>query len=196
MTDEPPEPLPIPPQLQTARLTLRPMRQADAPAIQRRFDDWEVVKFLNGDHVPWPYPADGAETYLRSSLEKRVRYHWAIALREAPDDAIGLISLQPDDGVSREQRGFWLAREFWGRGLMTEAAERVTEYAFLELGWPHLWLDNAEANTASHRVKEKQGARIVDRVPAKWVSGEGMKVVWLLTREDWLAHRREACHVR
>ncbi len=196
MTTETNAPLPIPPVLHTERLTLRPMQLADAPAIQRRFNDWEVVKYLNGDHVPWPYPDDGAETHLRVSLEKRARYYWAITLRQAPDDAIGLISIQPDDGVSREQRGFWLAREFWGRGLMTEAAERVTEYAFLELGWPHLWLDNAEANTGSHRVKEKQGAVIVDRVPAKWVSGEGMKVVWLLKREDWLKRRKETGDVR
>ena len=40
-------------------------------------------------------------------------------------------------------------------------------------------------------MKEKQGARVVDRVPSKFVSGEMMSVVWLLTREDWLAHREE-----
>jgi ribosomal-protein-alanine N-acetyltransferase len=181
--------LPPAPRLETPRLILREVRLSDAPAVQRRFADWEVVKYLNGDHVPWPYPDDGAETHLRSSLEKRHRYFWAITFRGGDDEAVGLISMQPDDGVSREQRGFWLGREFWGQGLMTEAADRVTEFAFLELGWPHLWLDNAEANLASHRVKEKQGARIVDRVPAKWVSGEGTRVVWLLTRDAWLARR-------
>ena len=74
---------------------------------------------------------------------------------------------------------------------MTEAAERVTEYAFTELGWRHLWLRNGEANQASYRVKEKQGARVVDRVPSKFVSGEMMSVVWYLSADDWLAHREE-----
>ena len=72
---------------------------------------------------------------------------------------------------------------------MTEATERVTGYAFLELGGPHLWLSNAEANAASHRVKEKQGALIVERTPTRYVSGDGVKITWLLTREAWLARR-------
>ena len=33
------------------------------------------------------------------------------------------------------------------------------------------------------------GAVPVDRVPARYVSGEGVRMVWLLTREAWLARR-------
>ena len=72
---------------------------------------------------------------------------------------------------------------------MTEAAERVTEWAFVDLGWPRLWLCNAEANVASQRVKEKQGARLTDRAPRRYVYGEGVRVTWLLTREAWLVRR-------
>ena len=75
------------------------------------------------------------------------------------------------------------------RSSRPQAASRVTDYALIELGWPHLWLSNAEANIASHRVKEKQGATIVDRTPRGYVSGPGTKVTWLLTREAWLAHK-------
>ena len=130
------------------------------------------------------------EADSRWSLDQMVRGEkcfWVIILKGGPDELIGRIDLWPDDGVSRDQRGFWLDPEFQGRGLMTEAAERVTEYAFVELGWPHLWLSNAEANNASGRIKEKQGARLVDREPAVYVSGEGARMVWLLEREDWLA---------
>ena len=79
------------------------------------------------------------------------------------------MDLLPDDGASRAMRGFWLDPAFWGQGLMFEAAERVTEFAFVELDWAYLWLHNAEANAGSHRIKEKQGAIIVDRVPGRWV---------------------------
>jgi ribosomal-protein-alanine N-acetyltransferase len=183
--------MPPVPVLTTERLILRPPRESDVPAMQRRFPQWSVVRYLNAE-VPWPYPADGAATHwLRMSAEAaaREKSHWAIALGGAPDDLIGLIVLWADDGQSRDQRGFWLDPEHWGRGLMTEAAERVTAYAFLELGWPRLWLNNAEANLASHRVKEKQGATIVDRRPARYVSGEGLRVTWLLTREAWLSRQ-------
>jgi RimJ/RimL family protein N-acetyltransferase len=193
----PPEPwpealrMPPTPVLRTPRLTLRPIRAADAPAVQRRFPQWEVVRYLR-PHVPWPFPPDGAAVNLvetQAAVARGEKCCWAITLAEDEAELIGRIDLRADDGVSRDQRGFWLDPEFWGRGLMTEAAERVTEYAFLDLGWPHLWLNNAEENLGSHRVKEKQGARIIDRTACRYVAGEGFKITWLLTREAWLARR-------
>ena len=55
---------------------------------------------------------------------------------------------------------------------MTEAADRVTDYAFRDLGWPHLWLTNAQENHASRRIKEKQGARLIDLRIGHCVSGQ------------------------
>ena len=198
MTEETePEPFPehlrMPPTpvLETPRLILRPFRESDITATQRRFPHWEVVRYLHAE-VPWPYPPDGAAQHwakMSAEIAGREKSHWAITLKGGDDELIGLIVLWADDGKTRDQRGFWLAREHWGRGLMTEAADRVTDYALVELGWPHLWLSNAEVNTASHRVKEKQGATIVDRTPRKYVYGDGVKVNWLLTREAWLAHK-------
>jgi ribosomal-protein-alanine N-acetyltransferase len=183
--------LPAPPFLESQRLILRPMRLDDGPVVQRRFPRWEVVQYLS-DSVPWPYPNDGGQTYVNMIVErtrKRQSFTWAITLKAEGDELIGVMDLLPDDGESRGMRGFWLAPDYWGRGLMFEAAELVTEYAFVELGWSYLWLRNAEANAGSHRIKEKQGAIIVDRVPGRWVSGQGMKVIWLLTRNAWVARR-------
>ena len=183
--------MPPTPVLETARLILRPPGRGDIEATQRRFPDWEVVRFLHAE-VPWPYPPDGAAQHwaqMEGEMARREKSHWAITLKGGDDELIGLIVLWADDGKTRDQRGFWLSREYWGRGLMTEAADRVTDYALAELGWPHLWLSNAEINLASHRVKEKQGATIVERTPRRYVYGEGVKVTWLLTREAWLAGR-------
>ena len=191
-----PAPLPATPVLETLRLILRPVRADDAPTIQRRFPQWEIVRYLSAT-VPWPYPPDGAAANMvdcLAELERREKFHWAITLKGGGDEMIGRIDLWPETG-ERDNRGFWLDPEFWGQGLMTEAADRVTEYAFTELDWTELYLCNAEGNTGSHRVKEKQGARIIDRVPAAYVSGPGTKVVWLLKQEDWL-RRREMRHVR
>jgi [ribosomal protein S5]-alanine N-acetyltransferase len=184
--------LPETPVLESARLVLRSVRLEDAPAIQRCFSQWEVVKNLAA-HVPWPYPADGAVKHLTEDslpkLKNREFFLWALTLKSGADELIGVIHLWPDDGKSREMRGFWLDPAYWGQGLMTEAAERVTEYAFMELGWPVLWLRNGAQNLASHRVKEKQGAEIVDRVPARFVGGEDFSIVWRLRREDWFKRR-------
>jgi RimJ/RimL family protein N-acetyltransferase len=88
-----------------------------------------------------------------------------------------------------DMRGFWLDPALQGRGLMTEAAERVTAFAFEEMAWPLLYLTNAEANRASHRIKEKQGATIISRSAARFREGDGVRVTWILTREAWLKAR-------
>jgi len=185
------KPLPPTPVLETRRLILRPLEPADAPALQRRFPRWEIVRYLN-ERIPWPYPADGAERFIalaQGDMARGEKHHWSIRAKEGADELIGGIDLWPDDGRSREMRGFWLDPEFQGRGLMTEAADRVTDYAFRELGWPRLWVSNAEANRASARVKERQGARLVGFEPFRFVEGESRRMVWLIERDDWLARR-------
>jgi ribosomal-protein-alanine N-acetyltransferase len=183
--------MPPTPVLRTPRLVLRPVRSKDAPVIQRRFPRWDVVKWLN-PNIPWPYPPDGAATFVATCLEEMARgekSHWAIVPREGPADLIGLIDLWPDDGTSRDQRGFWLDPDFQRRGLMTEAANRVTDYAFHELGWPCLWLTNAQDNHASRRIKEKQGAQLVDLMIGRYVGGRSSQMVWQLTRTAWMARQ-------
>ena len=186
-----PSRIPSTPVLQTPRLVLRPLRSKDAPVIQKRFANWEVVRWLDAK-VPWPYPADGAATFVAAALGEMARAeksHWAIVPKKGPADLIGVISLWPDDGETHDQRGFWLDPAFQGKGLMSEAADRVTDYAFRKLGWPCLWLSNAQDNLASRRIKEKQGARLVDMMIGRYVGGEATRMVWLLEREDWVGRQ-------
>ncbi len=187
----PPSKMPPPPVLKTPRLVLRPLRACDSAAIQKRFPRWEIVQHLS-DRVPWPYPPNGAAEHVAECLAEMARgekSYWAILPRGGPQELIGRIDLWPDDGTSQDMRGFWLDPQYQGQGLMTEAADRVTDYAFDVLGWPHLWLSNAQGNHASRRIKEKQGARLVDLRIARYVSGEGERMVWLLTRAAWVARR-------
>lgn len=191
MTD--PIPLPPTPVLETARLILRPLETRDAPAVQRIFPQWEVVKHLHAG-IPWPYPDDGAATNTAMSLETRARgekFYWVITLKGGDDTARGRIDLWPYDGQQQDMRGFWLDPELQGQGLMTEAAEAVTRYAFEVLAWPVLYLTNSVANPASGRIKEKQGAQLIRVEPKEFVSGPGERQVWMLTREAWLARRAE-----
>lgn len=190
MTDPIPAPLPPTPVLETARLILRPLEARDAPAIQRIFAQWEVVRYLMAK-VPWPYPEDGAATNVAECLKKRAngeQFYWAITLKGEVDDLRGRIDLRPDDGT-REMRGFWLDPDLAGRGLMTEAAEAVTAYAFEALAWPEIWATNAASNRGSHRIKRKQGFELADVVDGEFVFGPDRREVWRLTRDAWRANR-------
>ena len=88
-------------------------------------------------------------------------------------------------------RGFWLDRDYRGRGYMEEAANAVNEYAFMTIGFEKLYFDNALGNMASRRIKEKTGAtliRVVDE--AKFVDPSLTQLeCWELTKESWQEYR-------
>jgi ribosomal-protein-alanine N-acetyltransferase len=179
------------PELQTERLLLKPLAIEDAPQIQKLFPHWEIVKYLNAV-VPWPYPAGGAEHFLREiALPEMARgesWHWSIRPKTAPAQLIGVISLTTKPAGNR---GFWLDSEWQGKGLMTEACETVTDYWFEVLRQPVLSVPKAIANEASRRISVKQGMRIVSREERDYVSGRLPSETWEITAEEWRRRKQE-----
>lgn len=180
------------PDLETRRLVLRPLTLADAPAVQRLFPHWEIVRHLNA-RVPWPYPPDGALVHLRDvllpAMARGEAWHWSLRLKTAPDELIGCISLRA--GEENENRGFWLGLAWQGQGLMTEASDRVTDYWFEALGFPVLRMSKAVENAASRRISEKSGMRVVATMERDYASGRLASELWEITREEWQARRRK-----
>lgn len=143
--------------LDTARLRLRPLRAADAPAMTRLAGDPEVAR--RTARIPHPYPPGEAGRFIAARIEDaRAGRETAFAIcpRERPDELIGVIGLVAGDGDSLEV-GYWLGRPYWNRGLMGEALAAVIAHA--RAGAPaatiraHTFPDNA----ASRRVLERAG---------------------------------------
>ncbi len=177
------------PVLQTQRLVLRDALLLDVEKYRRNFDDYAVISELAAV-VSWPYPADGVLDFLEKlrPAQGKDRWVWALYLKEAPDEPIGNVDLRRSAVV--ENRGFWLARRFWGRGLMTEATGAVTDYAFDVLGFEVLVFSNAVGNLRSRRIKEKAGARLLRTEPARFVNPDYTeREVWELTKAAWRARR-------
>ena len=177
------------PTLQTSRLILRPLALSDAPAIQRHFNNWNIIRHL-ARVVPWPYPDDGAETFVRLQLEKIAAgeelYDWVLALRSGNGEAIGNIHFRPRADSSKDNRGFWLAEPCWNQGLMTEAITAVNDFAFTTLGLESFYACNAATNVASRRVKQKTGAEFVGYIELAHHDGQSKSEKWRVTRENWL----------
>lgn len=180
------------PQLETERLILRPLALSDAPAIQRHFDNWNIIRHLS-TVVPWPYPADGAETFVRMQFDKisagEEIHLWVLVLKGDDGEAIGNIHLRPRAEGLKGNRGFWLAEPYWRRGLMTEAITAVNDFAFLALGLDHFYVCNAATNEGSRRVKQKTGAEFVGFIELAHHGGQSKSERWIVRREDWLRGR-------
>jgi RimJ/RimL family protein N-acetyltransferase len=178
------------PVLETERLILRPLELADAPAVQKTFPQWEIVKHLSSASIPWPYPPDGAMTFIRDialpAMREGSEWTWSLRPRSGPDALIGLIGLYD---TSEANRGFWLAPEWQGKGLMSEAVEVVTDFWFTTLGRPLMRIPKAAPNLASRRISEKTGMRLVETGEKDYVCGRLPMEVWEITREEWLAQK-------
>jgi [ribosomal protein S5]-alanine N-acetyltransferase len=181
------------PTIETRRLILRPLALSDAPAIQRHFNNWNIIRNLAAV-VPWPYPDDGAETFVRMQLEKIAAgeeiYQWVLALKAGDGEAIGNIRFVSEADQPKGNRGFWLAEPHWNRGLMTEAIAAVNDFVFLTLGIESFHVCNVVSNVASRRVKQKTGAEFVGYIKLAHHNGQTKSERWKVTRENWLGRSR------
>ncbi len=177
--------MPIQP-LETPRLLLKAPTMSDEPAYKKHFVDYQVIRTLSSK-VPWPYPENGIEQYLRTEVlpkQGKEIYLWGLFLKENPKELIGGITLYPNNPT--ENRGFWMGKQFWGRGLMSEAVEAVVDHAFDCLGFEELKLTNAVGNPRSRRVKERTGARFIKVVPGSFVDPNlTEQELWSLSKEEW-----------
>lgn len=177
------------PHFKTERLILRDVQLSDIPSYQKHFNNWNIIRNLSAG-VPWPYPSDGAEFFVKNVLipnQNKNMWSWGIFLASHPQELIGVVDLFKNDRP--ENRGFWLSEEHWGKGLMTEAVAPVTKFAFEELGFEKLIFSNALGNLRSRRIKEKTGATFFKIVPSQHVDVElNESELWELTKDNWLKH--------
>ncbi|MBW8269191.1 bifunctional GNAT family N-acetyltransferase/(deoxy)nucleoside triphosphate pyrophosphohydrolase [Caldovatus aquaticus] len=186
----PPEAAPPPPApepdfapLTTERLTLRPLRPEDAPALHRLVNDWEVAKNLA--RVPFPYPRELADEWIASTRARLVTgegYDLAIVGRDEQDREVllGCVGLRLDTRAPRTaELGYWVGRRFWGHGVATEAAGRL-----LRWGLAHLDIDRVEAEALPDNVRS---AAVLRRIGFR-EAGEG--VTEFLSRGGPLPVRR------
>ena len=144
----------------TRRLILRPLRESDAAAIFALFNDWDVVRWLSSP--PWPYARDDAEAFVRSVLnpaDDTAEIAFAITLHDGLIGTIGLRQrpasrLQGGAGLNV---GYWLGKQHWGHGYMTEALRALVNHVFALSGADAIYSGAFADNRASLRVQEKAG---------------------------------------
>ena len=142
-------------QLACARCLLRPLVSSDARSLARHANDREVWRNLR-DRFPHPYSVADAEAYIAHVASRQIQTSFGI---DVGGEAIGSISLMIGDDIARKSAeiGYWIGREHWGRGIMTEAVVATTEYAFAELQLVRVFAVPFVTTAGSIRVLEKAG---------------------------------------
>ena len=151
--------MPSPVTLETARLRLRPFRQADFDDYAAMCADPEVMRYLSPT----------GDTLSREDAWRQMAMfagHWQLrgfgtwAAEELETGRfVGRIGLHYPEGWPDRELGWTLCRSFWGRGLASEGARAAAEHAFRDLGWTHLISLILPGNVRSIRVAERLRAR-------------------------------------
>jgi ribosomal-protein-alanine N-acetyltransferase len=143
------------------QIHLSELQASDKPALLQHLTDRDI--YDRTLRIPFPYTDAAADEWfalVAGVTERQGRpVHWAI--RTADDALIGGCGF---DGFQvgkshRGEVGYWLAKTYWGRGIMTAVVQRVCRLAFEEFGLAKITAHVFMSNPASARVLEKCGFR-------------------------------------
>ena len=117
----------------------------------------EKVIFDTTLNIPYPYTMKDAEfivDYFKNLELKHNRLtNWGI--RNVEQKLIGVIGFQSGIKSHKAEIGYWLAKSYWGKGIMTEVVEKVCHFAFQHFGLIRITATVFEKNIASAKVLEK-----------------------------------------
>jgi RimJ/RimL family protein N-acetyltransferase len=168
--------------LETDRLTLRMLREADFDAYAEMCADPEVMRYI-GDGQPLGRPMAWRNlAQMVGHWSLRGYGLWAAAERSS-GALVGRIGFWNPDGWPGFELGWMLRRSYWGRGYATEGARAALRYAFTRLGQPHVISLIHPDNAASIRAALRLGERLFG--PTEVMGTPAL--VYRITRGEWKA---------
>ena len=142
-------------EIKRKQFTLREWRPDDAESLALHANNVKVWRNLH-DAFPHPYTLADAESWIKQTSAATSGMIFAIVV---DGQAVGGIGINPGKDVERRTAaiGYWLGEAYWGRGIMTEALEAMTEHVFSVFDFARLEAYVFEWNLPSTRVLEKAG---------------------------------------
>lgn len=143
----------------TERLILRPWETSDVEYLYEYAKDPDV-----GTAAGWaPHKSiEESREILRDILMAPESYAVVLKSRGYPIGSISfLIGEKSNIDISDEDAeiGYWIAKPFWGRGIMPEAIEEMLRHGFEDLHFSRIWAEHFEENQRSYRVLFRCGFR-------------------------------------
>jgi RimJ/RimL family protein N-acetyltransferase len=114
------------PVIETRRLTLRAPERRDARKMAAIANDFDIARMTS--RMPWPYGLDDAEGFIARCEQRDWTRDATFALEVEDEGFAGCLGFftNADDQL---EVGYWLGRQWWGRGLATEALRGALTWA-------------------------------------------------------------------
>ncbi len=175
--------------LETERLILRKFKDEDASDL---FNNWandsNVTKYLT-----WPTHENlDTSKYViglwLNEYSNSDHYNWCIELKE-DGQAIGAISVVSiDENVEAVEIGYCIGKEYWNKGIVTEAFLSIIKFLFEEVDVKRIVAKHDTNNPASGAVMKKCGLKFegVNRKAGKNNTGICDMAVYSILKEEYL----------
>ena len=150
--------------LRTGRLVLRPLTLDDVDLLWPDVADPDISR-----HMAWDAHADRSQTtdFVKNEVARREAgkgITWA-ALKDRSFcgiiSLIGLVRTHRALTYNRAELAYWISRRHQRQGIMTEAGQRVMQFAFGELKLHKLLVSHFSGNLASEKTISRLGFRYV-----------------------------------
>jgi len=149
------------PRLETERLILREIRLDDRYGIFGNFSDEEVAKWF----FDVPYSAiEQADEIIQSFINEFKEgkgLTWAMTLKES-NEFVGTCGYGEVEIGACGEIGFDLAKEHWGKGLMSEALSAIIDFGFDMLGLSKVEARTYSTNSRAIRLLRRLGFQLED----------------------------------
>ncbi len=136
---------------------LRKWKKEDVESVAILANNKKIAKNLRNT-FPSPYTYEDAEWFVNDCIQKGEDHQLLYAI-VAKDKVIGSIGIFLKDDVYEKsgELGYWLAEEYWGNGIVSQAAKRICKEAFEKYDIVRIYAEPFEYNTGSRRALEKAG---------------------------------------
>jgi len=174
------------PVLRGVGVELRELRRSDAASLYSLLTTDDVARFIT---TP-PSSVEGFERFVEYAHRRRSQGEFACfaVVPEGLDTAVGIFQVRAlDADFSTAEWGFALGSPFWGRGLFSEGARLVMDFAFEEIGVNRLearaMAENDRANGALRKVGAyKEAVLRQSMVKNGYLHDEHL---WAIVETDW-----------
>lgn len=112
------------------------------------------------DGLPYPYTEKDGADFISAMLSADENGTFAFAIT-VDDKVVGSIGVFRQGNIHRltAELGYYIAEEYWGKGIMTEAVRQICQYVFEKSDIIRIYAEPFAYNVASCRVLEKAGFR-------------------------------------
>ena len=136
---------------------LRAWKKEDAESVAVAANNERIARNLR-NVFPHPYTLADAEWYVNDCIAHGEEHQITRAI-VVDGKAVGSIGIFVKDDVYEKsgELGYWLAEEYWGKGIMTEAVIRICREAYEKFDIIRIFAEPFAHNMGSRRVLEKAG---------------------------------------